>query len=146
MKMIEFGFKFHWNSFPGVQLTMSQHWFKQWLGTEQATGHYLNQCWPSSLTRICGTMGRWINPVLLHCWHSTICDCIVLVWAPPARATYEKDSNFFIYSALPISRCHVSRNNSRKTPIASTKRAMCGCLSWVRSVTEVLLSTFLCCG
>ena len=28
MKMIEFRFKFHWNLFPGVQLTISQHWFK----------------------------------------------------------------------------------------------------------------------
>ena len=27
MKMIEFRFKFHWNLFPGVQLTTSQHWF-----------------------------------------------------------------------------------------------------------------------
>ena len=27
----------------------------------QATGHYLNQFWPSSATHICGTRGRWIN-------------------------------------------------------------------------------------
>ena len=23
--------------------------------------HYLNQCWPSSLTHICGTEGKWVN-------------------------------------------------------------------------------------
>ena len=23
--------------------------------------HYLNQCWPDSLTHICGTRGRWVN-------------------------------------------------------------------------------------
>ena len=27
----------------------------------QATSHYLNQCWPSFLTHICGTRGRWVN-------------------------------------------------------------------------------------
>ena len=28
MKMTESQFKFHWNLFPGVQLTISQHWFR----------------------------------------------------------------------------------------------------------------------
>ena len=28
MKIIEFRFEFHWNLFPGVQLTISQHWFR----------------------------------------------------------------------------------------------------------------------
>ena len=28
-----------------VQLTIFQHWFRYWLGTVQATSHYLNQCW-----------------------------------------------------------------------------------------------------
>ena len=36
---------FHWNLFPGVQLTIFQHWFRQWLGAVQATSHYLNQWW-----------------------------------------------------------------------------------------------------
>ena len=34
MKMIKFRLKFHWNLFPGVQLTISQHWFKEWLVVE----------------------------------------------------------------------------------------------------------------
>ena len=42
MKMIEFGLKFHWNLFTGVQLTISQHWFRWWVGAEQATRQYLN--------------------------------------------------------------------------------------------------------
>ena len=29
-----------------------------------SASHYLNQCWPSSLTHICGTRGRWIKPVI----------------------------------------------------------------------------------
>ena len=38
-----------------------QHWFRWWLGAKQATSCYLNQCWPSSLTYTCGTVGRWVN-------------------------------------------------------------------------------------
>ena len=60
-KMVIFRLKFYWNLFPEVQLTINQHWFRWWLGTEQATSHYLNQCWPSSLTHICGTKGRLVN-------------------------------------------------------------------------------------
>ena len=56
-----FWFEFHWSLFPRVQLTMSQHWFRKWLGAEQAASHYLNQCLGSSLTHICGTRGRWVN-------------------------------------------------------------------------------------
>ena len=26
-----------------------------------ATSHYLNECWPDSLTHICGTRGRWVK-------------------------------------------------------------------------------------
>ena len=35
----------HWCLFLKVPWTTSQHKFKLWLGTEQATGHYLNQWW-----------------------------------------------------------------------------------------------------
>ena len=44
-----------------VQLTISPHWFSQWLGAEQVSSHYLNQYWPCSLTHICGTRGRWVK-------------------------------------------------------------------------------------
>ena len=45
MKMYEFRLTFHWILFPRVQLTIFQHWFRQWLGAGQATSHYLNQWW-----------------------------------------------------------------------------------------------------
>ena len=57
MKIIEFRLKLHWNMFPAVQLTISQHYLRQWLGADQAINHYLDQWWPSSLTHICGTRG-----------------------------------------------------------------------------------------
>ena len=45
MKIYQFRWRFHWNLFPRVQLTIFQHWFRQWLGAGQATSHYLNQWW-----------------------------------------------------------------------------------------------------
>ena len=45
MKMFEFLLKFHSSLFPRVQLTVFQHWFRQWLGADQATSHYLHQWW-----------------------------------------------------------------------------------------------------
>ena len=59
MKNFVFCLKFNWSLFPRFQLTITQHWFSKWLGAEKATSHYLNQCWPDSLTHICGTRGRW---------------------------------------------------------------------------------------
>ena len=43
IKIDKFWLKFHWNLFLEAQLTMFQHWFTWWLGTGQATSHYLNQ-------------------------------------------------------------------------------------------------------
>ena len=45
MKMLEFRLRFLWSLFLRVQLTIIQHWFRQWLGAGQATSHYLNQWW-----------------------------------------------------------------------------------------------------
>ena len=45
MKMYEPRFRFHWGLFLRFQLTIFQHWFRQWLGADQATSHYLDQCW-----------------------------------------------------------------------------------------------------
>ena len=45
MKIYEFQLKFHWSLFLRVQLTIFQHWFRWWLGADEATSHYLNQWW-----------------------------------------------------------------------------------------------------
>ena len=45
MKMYKFRLTFQWSFFLRVQLTIFQHWFRQWLGADQATSHYLNQWW-----------------------------------------------------------------------------------------------------
>ena len=44
-KMFVFGLKFHWSLCLSAKLTINPHWFKYWLGTDQATSHYPNQCW-----------------------------------------------------------------------------------------------------
>ena len=56
--------KFHWSFVLRVQLTITQQWLRWWLGTEYAISHYLNQCWPDSLTHICRTRGRWLKNVI----------------------------------------------------------------------------------
>ena len=44
-RMSEFRVTFHWSLFPMVQLAIFQYWFRWWLGTDQATSHYLNKWW-----------------------------------------------------------------------------------------------------
>ena len=85
MKVFVFQLQFHWSLFPRVQLIISQHWFRQWLGTEQARNHYPNQCWPNSPTHVytalggnkITTSGRSFHWDLVHlvqsaslCWNS----------------------------------------------------------------------------
>ena len=45
MKMYEFHLIFHWSLFLRFKLTTFQHWFRKWLGADQATSHCLNQWW-----------------------------------------------------------------------------------------------------
>ena len=57
MKSFVFWLEFHLTLSLRVQLTISEHWFREWLGAEQVTSHYLNQCWSSSPTHTCSTKG-----------------------------------------------------------------------------------------
>ena len=44
MTMYEFWYKNnHWRLFLRDKLTIFQHWFRYWLGADQATSHYLKQ-------------------------------------------------------------------------------------------------------
>ena len=53
-----------------VQLTMSQYLFRWWLGADQAQTHYLNQCWPSSLTYKCDNKG--FKADILQCFITAV--------------------------------------------------------------------------
>ena len=61
MKSFVSWFEFHWSLSLRVQLTISQDWFRLWLGVEQATSHYLDQFWPKSLTYLCNARKRGVN-------------------------------------------------------------------------------------
>ena len=63
MKILEFRLIFHWNLFLEIKWIVSQHWFRQWLGAEQATRHYLNQWWTSLSTHINVPRPQWYKPV-----------------------------------------------------------------------------------
>ena len=72
MKMYEFRLRFHWSLFSGIELTISQHWFRWWLGAVQATSHFLNQWW-LVYRRIYASLGLneliLIRPCILYiCW------------------------------------------------------------------------------
>ena len=41
------------------------------IDNKQATSYYLNQWWPSLLTHICGTRGRWVH--LSHLYMASLC-------------------------------------------------------------------------
>ena len=68
MKMYDFRFRFHWNVFPGVQLTIFPYWFRSWLGASQATNHYLEQWWSSLLTHMCVSGPQWAKKDFGKLW------------------------------------------------------------------------------
>ena len=70
MKMFEYRLKFHWSLFLRVQLTISQHWFRKWLGADQATSHYLDQWW-LDYQRIYASLG--LNELMVHWRWASIC-------------------------------------------------------------------------
>ena len=62
MKMYKFWFE--WSLFPRVQLRNILHWFRWWLGADQATHHYLTQCWYVVMMHIYTTQPQWVR--VLH--------------------------------------------------------------------------------
>ena len=63
--MYEYRLKFHWNLFLRFQLTIFQHWFRQWLGAGQLGDKTL--CEPmmvSLMTHICVTRPQLVNSLL----------------------------------------------------------------------------------
>ena len=119
MKIYEFRLKFHWSLFPRVQLTIFQHWFRQWLGADQATSHYLNQWW-LDYQRIYASLG--LNELMhkqlqMHC-------CIIRTLATYRLVSnIRRTSNIRHTPTLGNSQLEFSRtislaktSNTRRTP------------------------------
>ena len=70
LKMFEFLLNFHWSLFLRVHLTIAHHWFRWWLGADQATSHYLNQGW-KVYWRIYASLGLNELRDFLHHWSFT---------------------------------------------------------------------------
>ena len=70
MKMVQFLLKLHWILFIRIQLTIFQHWFRWWLGADQATSHYLKQWW-LDYRRIYASLG--LNELKQSCAKPSIC-------------------------------------------------------------------------
>ena len=73
MKSFVFWFEFPWSLFIRVQITIVRHWYTQWLGTEKAARHYLDQRGSSSPTHICGTRGRWVKYIDIQLFTCRVC-------------------------------------------------------------------------
>ena len=66
MEIGVFWFEYQTNIFPKAKLEIVQHWFWLWVGTEQATSHYLTQWWHNSQTRI--TQPQAAKMCKIACW------------------------------------------------------------------------------
>ena len=127
IKSFVFWFEFHWSLFLRVQLTIFQHCFRLWLGADQATSHYLNQCWPSSLTLICGARGTWVNHHMIKLPHyNELCprDIGKIDLNLP---TTEHNKAQFVYIILGIGCSHGI------VPLTTRWQSLClECYSWFR--------------
>ena len=47
--------------FLWVQLNIFRYCFREWLGVNQTTSHYLSQWWPRLVTHVCATWSQWVN-------------------------------------------------------------------------------------
>ena len=60
MKKYELRLWFHWSLFLRIQLTICQHWFRNWLGANQTRNHFLKLWWPKLLTHVYVTKPQWV--------------------------------------------------------------------------------------
>ena len=89
MRISIFRFKFYWDLFARCQLTITHHWIKYCLRTEEAPSQYLNRWWSSFLThiyviRLCGVVTTSDFPnhnrhPISHRCRSVACSMLLLV-------------------------------------------------------------------
>ena len=67
-KMLIFLSQFDWSLFQRVQLKIIQHWFRTGIDLvpKQATSHYLNQWWGSSMMLYDSNRPQWVKPTVME--------------------------------------------------------------------------------
>ena len=97
IKSLFFIFKFLWSLFLGSQVIGLAY---------SVPSHYLNQCWPYTLTHICGTRGKWVKiPIVLvvnpqtasQSWLFLSLKPLHICWSRQARVIQRLTSLLFCY-------------------------------------------------
>ena len=96
MKMYEFWLRFHCSLFLGVQWTIFQLWFRQWLSADQATSHYLDQWW-------------------LVYWHIYVSLGLNELNDPSEKQCHSEDINVFQVGGIVPSRSRISLFHRSRT-------------------------------
>ena len=111
-----FRFEFHWSLFTRVQLTIFQHWFRWWLGSDQATSHYLNY----SLTHIYGIMRRLVKGVKER---RSKCYSDVTVGVTASKIA----GSWIVIGGSPHSRSVMRKVFPRHVPVITISHKICFC-------------------
>ena len=90
MEIVLFWFNFHWNLFPMIPLTICKHWFRQWIGVNRVTYHYLKQWRFSLLTQICVTRPQSLRCHLLRTFQYSIPHSPVPLLPLPSITVWEE--------------------------------------------------------
>ena len=80
MKIFVFELKFHWSLFLRVQLTISQHWFMEWLGSELVSIRFLNQWWPNLMNQMLHWYLTRYSDILYQSSQRVVADGLVSIW------------------------------------------------------------------
>ena len=136
-----------------VACRFSQCWFRLWLGAEQATSHNLNQCWPRSLTQICGTRGRWFQCHHQGCLNNAIFSnlrwCMLSASHVSSRIVADISQHPFSFlSNCPFNACGKtsSENILSLSSAFSTKLLLFRFVFLIFSATLIIFTYFLLVG
>ena len=103
------------NLFLRIQSAISHWWCRYWLGAEQATSHYLNQCRPSTSTRTCGTMSTWVNRSGIYIYIYIYIYIFTIMYKLQRQTVYVVTGMLFSssFSELWSNKANKHQNNSR---------------------------------
>ena len=146
--MNEFRLGFHWSSFRRFELTIFQHWFRSWLGADQAASHYLNHWWLvywriyaslglNELNILLKTHRVLTEPLCTNLLYLLIVLC-VLLWGYGTRDIVGQMCRVIAQCTIPRSQHCQHATENYITYVADSKGPWVGSTSiWHRSDTKV---------